>query len=56
VGENLQEVAAGTVLGRYGDGREVVLEEDATLVFPKKKPELVQLGKPLVLLARRIDG
>ena len=26
---------------------------DATLIFPKKKPELVQRGKPLVYLARR---
>ncbi len=53
VGENLQEVAGGTVLGRYGDGREERLERDATLVFPKKRPELVQVGKPLVYLARR---
>ena len=55
VGENLQAVEAGTTLGRYGDGTEVVLDEDATLIFPKKKPELVQLGKALVLLARRVD-
>jgi len=51
VGENLQALPAGTVLGAYADGSEVVLEADSTLVFPKKKPELVQLGKPLVYLA-----
>jgi len=53
VGENLQDVAAGTLIGRYADGRGVQLEEDATLIFPKKKKELLQQGKPLVLLARR---
>ena len=53
VGENLQEVAAGTILGRYADGREVVAPGEVTLIFPKKKPELVEAGKPLVLLAER---
>ena len=53
VGENLQALAAGTKIGAYADGRQVVLERDATLIFPKKKPELVQRGKPLVYLARR---
>lgn len=52
VGENLQVLPTGTVLGAYGDGTEVALEFDATLVFPKKKPELVELGKPLVYLGR----
>ncbi len=53
VGENLQFLAAGTVLGSYASGKEVKLADDAVLVFPKKKPELVQLGKPLVYLAAR---
>ncbi len=53
VGENLQECAAGTRLGAYADGTEVVLEHAATLIFPKKKPELVVRGKPLVFLAGR---
>ena len=53
MGINLQELPGGTVLGRYGDGREVKLDADATLIFPKKRPELVQVGKPLVSLARR---
>ncbi len=53
VGENLQSLPQGTVLGAYADGRKVVLEQDAALVFPKKRPELVQPGKPLVYLARR---
>ena len=53
VGENLQAVPAGTMLGRYEDGAPVTLEDDATLIFPKKKPELVQVGQPLVYLAVR---
>jgi len=53
VGENLQSLPAGTVLGSYAGGREVVLDEPAVLVFPKKRPELVQLGKPLVYLGTR---
>jgi len=56
IGTNLQELSAGTVLGRYGDGGELNLPEDATLVFPKKKPELVKLGLPLVYLATRKDA
>ncbi len=56
IGENLQPLAAGTRLGAYGDEREVVIGEDATLVFPKKRPELVERGKPLVLLARETNG
>ncbi len=55
IGVNLQDVAAGTVLGRYGDGSEEKVERGVTLIFPKKKPEMVQLGKPLVYLARRMD-
>jgi succinylglutamate desuccinylase len=50
IGENLQALPKGTVLGTYPDGREVALMMDATLIFPKKKPELVQIGKPLVYL------
>lgn len=50
-GENLQHLEAGTLLGRYGDGTEVTLGAEAVLIFPKKKPELVQLGKPLVYLS-----
>lgn len=53
VGNNLQALAAGTVLGAYPDGGEVVLEADSTLIFPKKRPEMVQVGKPLVYLAIR---
>lgn len=53
LGNNLQDVPAGSVLGRYGNGRELVLEQDSTLIFPKKKKELLQEGKPLVLLAKR---
>ncbi len=55
VGLNLQALPAGTKLGSYADGAEVVLEDDATLVFPKKRPELVELGKPLVYVARLIN-
>lgn len=54
MGENLQEVGAGTELGMYPSGRRLVLERDAVLVFPKKRPELVEPGKPLVYLARRV--
>jgi len=53
VGENLQELRAGTRLGAYADGTPVELESDATLIFPKKKPELVERKKPLVYLAAR---
>lgn len=53
VGHNLQECAAGTSLGEYSDSTSVQLENDATLVFPKKRPELVEHGKPLVFLASR---
>ncbi len=52
IGENLQSLRAGTVLGSYADGRSVTLEQASVLVFPKKKPELVALGKPLVYFAR----
>ncbi len=55
VGENLQALRRGTLLGRYADGRGVTLEDDATLIFPKKKSHLIQRGKPLVLLARRVE-
>jgi len=50
IGENLQALAAGTLLGTYPDGVEVTLPVDATLVFPKKRPDMVQLGAPLVYL------
>ena len=53
IGENLQALPAGTVLGAYGDGSELALDQDATLVFPKKRPELVKQGAPLVYLAIR---
>ncbi len=53
MGNNLQEVARGSVLGKYASGGAVTMEQDVTLIFPKKKPELVQLGKPLVYLAAR---
>ena len=55
VGENLQELPQGTQLGRYFGGDAVVLDRDSTLIFPKKKPELVQIGNPLVYLATRSD-
>ena len=50
MGTNLQRVAAGSVLGTYASGREVVLDTDAVLIFPKKKPELVKIGSPLVYI------
>lgn len=53
VGRNLQACPADTRLGVYSDGAPVVLERDATLVFPKKKPGLVKRGEPLVFLAAR---
>jgi len=53
VGSNLQALEKGTVLGAYADGTEVALPVDATLIFPKKKPELVEHGKPLVYLGVR---
>ena len=52
VGVNLQAIEAGTRLGIYDDGTPVVLEHAATLVFPKKKPELLERGRPMVYLAR----
>lgn len=55
IGENLQELTAGTELGAYGDGTAVKMPLDATLIFPKKKPELVAMGKPLVYLGVRKD-
>ena len=51
VGQNLQALPAGTLLGAYEGGREVKLASDSVLIFPKKKPEMVQQGKPLVYLA-----
>ena len=53
VGENLQELPAGALLGTYASGRELRLEVDSVLIFPKKRPELVQIGKPLVYLATK---
>jgi predicted deacylase len=50
VGENLQALPAGTVLGAYADGSELTLPIDATLFFPKKRPELVERESPLVYL------
>jgi predicted deacylase len=52
VGENLQALRRGEELGTYAGKKRVVLERDAVLVFPKKKPELVAVGRPLVYLAR----
>jgi len=54
IGVNLQALPADTVLGAYPDGQELRLQDDATLIFPKKKPELVQAGKPVTYLARRL--
>ena len=53
VGKNLQAVPQGTALGEYGNGQVVTLDRDATLIFPKKRPELVEIGKPFVYLATR---
>lgn len=50
VGANLQSLPAGAVLGAGGDGP-VTLDAPATLVFPKKRPELLRPGQPLVYLA-----
>jgi len=55
IGQNLQELPEGTLLGCYAQGEPVVLDEDSTLIFPKKQPELVELGKPLVYLASRVE-
>jgi predicted deacylase len=54
IGTNLQALPSGTQLGRYENGALVTLTRDATLIFPKKRPELVELGKPLVQLARAV--
>ena len=51
VGRNLQALDGGVVLGAYASGKELVLERDSVLIFPKKRPELVEIGKPLVYLA-----
>ncbi|MFT5683926.1 MAG: putative deacylase [Myxococcota bacterium] len=51
VGENLQALPAGAMLGVCGDGSTLTLPDAATLVFPKKRPELLQPGAPLVYLA-----
>jgi predicted deacylase len=53
VGVNLQALPSGTVLGTYEGERTVELERDSVLIFPKKRPELVQPGKPLVYLGTR---
>lgn len=50
IGQNLQALEKGTALGHYADGSAVTLEQDATLIFPKKKAELLQPGKPMVYL------
>lgn len=52
VGQNLQAVGKGQRLGIYPDGSQVVMETDRTLVFPKKRPELMKVGGPLVYLAK----
>jgi hypothetical protein len=54
IGTNLQALPSGTQLGRYENGALVTLTRDATLIFPKKRPGLVELGKPLVQLARAV--
>jgi predicted deacylase len=51
VGENLQALPADTALGICGDGTPLRLSQPVTLVFPKKRPELMVPGKPLVYLA-----
>jgi predicted deacylase len=56
IGQNLQKLRRGTALGSYADGQSVALSQDAVLIFPKKRPELVQIGKPLVLLASQLDA
>lgn len=53
VGANLQALDASVSLGVYADGREVKLPGPRTLIFPKKRPELLQPGQPLVYLAAR---
>ena len=55
MGRNLQALPAGTRLGEYEGGAPVELAADAVLIFPKKKPELVTVGAPLVYLASRRD-
>ena len=51
IGQNLQALDAGTRLGAYASGREITLDRDTTLIFPKKRPELMVVGKPLVYLS-----
>ncbi len=51
VGHNLQRLPAGAALGRRGDGTPLLLSAPATLIFPKKRPALLQPGRPLVYLA-----
>jgi len=50
VGHNLQSLPAGTLLGEGGDGA-LHLQAPATLIFPKKRPHVLQPGQPLVYLA-----
>jgi predicted deacylase len=53
VGVNLQALPAGTALGDYASGRTVTLDMDCVLIFPKKRPELVKVGAPLVYVGVR---
>lgn len=50
VGHNLQALPAGTLLGQGGTGA-LRLKEAATLIFPKKRPDVLGAGQPLVYLA-----
>ena len=50
IGHNLQSLPAGTLLGQGGSGA-LRLSAPATLIFPKKRPHVLQPGQPLVYLA-----
>ena len=51
VGHNLQHIPTGTVLGTDGNHDAIRLTSAAVLLFPKKQPELVTAGLPLVYMA-----
>ena len=51
IGENLQSLSAGELLGHSRAGTPLLLSGAATLIFPKKHPELLRPGQPLVYLA-----
>lgn len=51
IGENLQSLPSGALLGHSRAGTPLLLSGAATVIFPKKHPELLRPGQPLVYLA-----